>query len=57
MKAAAFLDLPMQAGSFPVVNLHAINAQVVFPGKRILGIDQRQRHEGAAVFVPCRKDR
>src|SRR6185295_1810327 len=42
MKASAFLNLPVQAGSVRVVDLDAINAEVVFLRDRVLSVDQRQ---------------
>ena len=45
----------MQPGGLSVVNLHAINAEVVFLSERIFGVDQRQRDEGPAVFLPRRE--
>ncbi len=52
MKAAAFLNLPMQPRGLRIVNLHAVDAEVVFLRDRVLGIDQRERDEWPTVFVP-----
>src|SRR5437763_5865666 len=42
VKAAAFLDLPVKSGCVSVVDLHAIDAQVVFFCDRIFCVDQWQ---------------
>src|SRR5688572_19722520 len=52
MKPAALLNLPMQTGSFGVVNLHAIDAQIVLLRSRMFRVNQRQRDEWPAVFLP-----
>src|SRR5262245_37996923 len=52
MKAATFLNLPMQSGSARVISLHAINAEVVLPRDRVLGINQWQRDERSTVLMP-----
>jgi hypothetical protein len=57
MKAAAFLNLPMQARRARVVNLHAVHAKVVLLRFRVFSVNQRQRKERAAVFLPGRQHR
>src|SRR6185369_8625569 len=57
MKAAAFLNLPVQPGRVRIVNLHAIDPEVVFPGDWMFGVDEWQRYERAAIFLPGREDR
>ena len=57
MKAPAFLNLPVQSGGVRIVNVHAINAEVVFLRHRMFGIDQRQRNKRPAVFLPGSQDR
>src|SRR5439155_4341368 len=52
MKAAAFLNLPMQARGFRVVNLHAIDAEVVLLRRRMFGVDEWQSDERPTVFLP-----
>src|SRR5687767_2280013 len=56
MKTATFLDLPVQAGRVRVVYLHAIDAKVVFLSDWVLGVDKRQRNEGAPVLLPGRQN-
>ena len=55
MKATAFLNLPVQAGCLRVVNLHAIDAEVVLLRDWMFGVNQRKRDEWPAVFVPRRE--
>ena len=55
MKAAAFLNLPVQPGCVRIVNLHAIDAEVVFLRVDV-GVDEWQRNEWAAIFPPGRED-
>ena len=57
MKAAAFLNLPMQTRVPGVVNLHAIDAEVVLLRNWIFCVDQRQCNEWSAVFLPRRQHR
>ena len=52
VKAAAFLNLPMQTRSRGVVNLHAIDAEVVLLRRRMFRIDERQSDERPTVFLP-----
>jgi hypothetical protein len=54
MEAAALLDLPVHAGGLRVVHVHAVHAQVVAVARLVgvLGVDQREGNEGAAVFGP-----
>src|ERR1700674_850189 len=55
MKAAPFLNLPMQPRRLRIVDLHAVDAEVVLPGRWVFGVDQRQRDEGPTVFMPGRQ--
>src|SRR5437763_7363830 len=57
MKATAFLNLPVKARGFLVVNLHAIDAEVVLPRRRMFGIDERQSDERPTIFLPGRRHR
>ena len=57
MKAAALLNLPVQTGRLRVVDLHSVDAEVVLSRDRILGVDERQRDERPAVFLPRRQHR
>ena len=52
MKAATFLNLPMQSRGPRIVNLHPVNPEIMFLGDWVLRIDQRERDERAAVFMP-----
>src|SRR5437016_12448348 len=57
MKAAAFLNLPMQPRGPRIVDLHPINPQIMFLCDWVFRMDQRERDEWPAVFVPSRKHR
>src|SRR5262245_39972917 len=52
MKPAAFLNLPMQTCGRRVINLHAIDAEVVLLRGRMFGVNERQRDEWSTVFLP-----
>ena len=52
MKASAFLNLPMQSGRRLVINLHAINAEVVLLRQRVFCVNQRQSDKWPTVFLP-----
>ena len=52
MKAAAFLDLPVDAEGLGIVALDAVHAEVVMAGIGVFGIDQRQGDEVPAVLGP-----
>src|SRR4051812_48922712 len=52
VKAAALLNLPVQPGCRFVKNLHSINAEVMLLRYRMFGVDQRQRNEWPAIFLP-----
>src|SRR2546430_2621698 len=52
MKAATFLNLPVQPGRPRIVDLHPVNPQIMFLCDWVLGIDQRERDEWAAVLMP-----
>ena len=52
MKAATFLNLPMQPRGLRIVDLHPVNAKIMFLCDWVLGINQRERDEWAAVFMP-----
>ena len=54
---ATLVALPMHAGGSSIVDLHAINTEIVLFGDRIFGVNERQRDEGAPVFLPRRQDR
>src|SRR6185503_1836198 len=55
MKAAAFLNLPVQPGRVRIVDLDAIDAEIVFLRDRVFSVDQRQRDEWSTVFLPRRQ--
>ena len=55
VKAAAFLNLPVQPGCLSIVDLHAIDAEVVLFGHRIFGVNERQSDKRAAVLLPRRE--
>src|SRR5690349_5735984 len=57
MKPAAFLDLPMKPRRFRVVDLDAIDSEVVFLCDRMLGVDERECEKRTAVFLPRRQHR
>src|SRR5207237_6452200 len=57
MKAATFLNLPMQPRGPRIVDLHPVNPQIMFLCDWVFRIDQRERDEWPAVFVPSRKHR
>src|SRR5262249_9726182 len=57
MKPAALLDLPVQPGGMRVVDLHSINAEVVFFSLGMFGVDERQSDEWTAIFLPRGQDR
>ena len=52
MKAPAFLNLPMQTCTLGIVELHAIDAEVVLLRDWMLCVNERQRDERSAVFLP-----
>ena len=52
MKASAFLNLPMQSRMLRIIDLHAIDTEVVFICLRVLGVNQGQGDERAAVVLP-----
>ena len=52
VKAAPLLDLPVHAEGVPVVPLHAVHAEVVVAGPGVLGVDQGEGDEVAAVLGP-----
>src|SRR5262252_4568211 len=52
MEAPAFLNLPVQAGGIGIVDLHAIDAEIVFPCLRMLGINQWQGDKRATILLP-----
>src|ERR1700720_2505599 len=52
VKTSALRNLPMQPRRVRSVNLHAIDAEVMFVGDRIFSVNQRQSDEGPAVFLP-----
>ncbi len=54
---ADFLELPVHAGGFVVVNLDAIHADVAFAGVGIFGDDAGQRDETSAIERPAFLDR
>jgi hypothetical protein len=56
MKAAAFLNLPVQSGRVRIVNLHAIDAEVVLLRDWMFGVDKGQGNEWAHIFLPGRED-
>src|ERR1700675_2788250 len=53
MFCAGLLSLPMHAGGAPIVNLHAIHAEVAFAGFGIARDHTRQGDEAAGVFWPA----
>jgi hypothetical protein len=57
MKAAAFVYLPVQPRRLSVKALHAVHSQIVLTGRRMLRVDEREREERPAVFLPRRQDR
>src|SRR5262249_40902283 len=57
MKAAAFLNLPVQSGRMRIVDLHPVNAEIVLFSYRMLGVDQRQSDEWTTIFLPGRQYR
>src|SRR2546425_4390445 len=57
MKAAALLNLPMQPRGPRIVDLHPVNPQIMFLCDWVFRIDQRERDEWPAVFMPSRKHR
>ena len=57
VEAAALADLPVQAGAAAIVHVEPVHAEVVPGAIRRLGVDERQRHERAAVLRPARDDR
>jgi hypothetical protein len=52
VEAAALADLPVHAGGRRPVHLQAVHAEVVAEAVGVLGVDQRQGDEGAAVLGP-----
>ncbi len=48
-----FLALPVHAGCFAVVNLHAVHADVAPAGARVAGVHAGQRDEAAAIVRPA----
>ena len=53
VEAAALVYLPVHAGGLRVEALHSVDAEVVSARRGVLGVDERQREEGAAVLLPC----
>src|SRR6202035_2247163 len=56
VEASPLADLPVHAGRARAVDLHAIDAEVVPLALRVLGVDERQGEEGAAVLRPGGED-
>src|SRR5215216_3831374 len=57
MKAAALADLPMHPGRRRVVTLHPVDTQIMFSVYGAFGVDERERIEVPAIFVPELKKR
>ena len=57
VKSSSLLDLPMHAGGSGVIDLQAVNSQVVTSIAGVLGVDQGQGNERTAVFFPRGQDR
>src|ERR1051325_5860386 len=55
MKPSTLLNLPVQTRRSRVINLHAVDAQIVFLRRWVFGVHQRQGDERPAVFVPRRQ--
>ena len=52
VEPAPFLDLPVHAEGVRIVPLDAVDAEVVLAAVRVLGVDERQGDEVAAVLGP-----
>ena len=56
MKAAALVDLPVDAGGGVIKTLNTIHAEVVAAAVRMFGIHQRKGDKGPSVRVPGGQD-
>ena len=56
MEAAALADLPVHARRARSMDLHPVDPEVVAAAARVLGVDEGQGHEGAAVLRPAGQD-
>jgi hypothetical protein len=55
VEAAALVYLPVHPRRARVEALHAVHAEVVLGRRGVLGVDEREREEGASVLLPCRQ--
>ncbi len=53
VEAAALADLPVHAGGGGIVHVQPVDRQVVAVAAGMFGVDERQRHERAAVLGPA----